>query len=66
MEARTKIIESRDTTRRRQFLQSSLPEIEPLTEDQMRIFRRRVLQLIDDIKNPPAEEQLYEVILDTE
>ena len=66
MEARTKIIESRDTTRRRQFLQSSLPEIEPLTEDQMRTFRRRVLQLIDDIRCPPVEEQFYEVVLDTE
>lgn len=31
------------------FLLSLLPEIEPLTDAQMKLFRRRVLQLIDDI-----------------
>ncbi|XP_063241794.1 uncharacterized protein LOC134542872 [Bacillus rossius redtenbacheri] len=39
------------------FLLSLLPEIEPLTDAQMKSFRRRVLQLIDDITNPKDMHQ---------
>lgn len=40
------------------FLLSLLPEIEPMTNAQMSSFRRRVLQLIDDIMNPAPYLQL--------
>ncbi|KAF0741423.1 Uncharacterized protein FWK35_00024738 [Aphis craccivora] len=40
------------------FLLSLLPEIEPMTNAQMSSFRRRVLQLIDDIINPAPYLQL--------
>jgi hypothetical protein len=36
---------------RKMFLLSLLPEINSMTENQMRVFRRKVLQLIDDISN---------------
>jgi hypothetical protein len=34
---------------RKMFLLSLLPEINTMTENQMRVFRRKVLQLIDEI-----------------
>jgi hypothetical protein len=34
---------------RKMFLLSLLPEINDMTENQMRVFRRKVLQLIDEI-----------------
>jgi hypothetical protein len=34
---------------RKMFLASLLPEINAMTENQMRVFRRKVLQLIDEI-----------------
>jgi hypothetical protein len=34
---------------RKMFLLSLLPEINAMTENQMRVFRRKVLQLIDEI-----------------
>jgi hypothetical protein len=34
---------------RKMFLVSLLPEINAMTENQMRVFRRKVLQLIDEI-----------------
>lgn len=40
------------------FLLSLLPEIEPMTNVQICSFRRRVLQLIDDIMNPNPYLQL--------
>jgi hypothetical protein len=36
------------------FLLSLLPEINDMTENQMKIFRRKVLQLIDEISNVPC------------
>lgn len=39
---------------RKMFLLSLLPEISDMTENQMKIFRRKVLQLIDDISNVPC------------
>ncbi|KAL0870572.1 hypothetical protein ABMA27_005538 [Loxostege sticticalis] len=38
-----------DTDSRRMFLLSLLPEVNVLTEKQMRAFRRKIFQLIDDI-----------------
>lgn len=43
---------------KKMFLLSLLPEIEPMTNAQMSSFRRRVLQLIDDIMNPAPYLQL--------
>lgn len=43
---------------KKMFLLSLLPEIEPMTNAQMSSFRRRVLQLIDDIMNPAPYQQL--------
>jgi hypothetical protein len=43
---------------KKMFLLSLLPEIEPMTNAQMISFRRRVLQLIDDILNPAPYLQL--------
>jgi Alcohol dehydrogenase transcription factor Myb/SANT-like. len=39
---------------RKMFLLSLLPEINDMTENQMKIFRRKVLQLIDEINNVPC------------
>ena len=39
---------------RKMFLLSLLPEINDMTENQMKIFRRKVLQLIDEISNVPC------------
>lgn len=47
------------------FLLSLLPEIEPMTNAQMSSFRRRVLQLIDDIMNPAPYLQLSTTNLST-
>jgi hypothetical protein len=38
---------------RKMFLISLLPEINAMTENQMRVFRRKVLQLIDEVSNVP-------------
>jgi hypothetical protein len=42
---------------REMFLLSLLPEINDMTEHQMRIFRRKVLQLIDEISNVPSTSE---------
>lgn len=44
------IIGTNDNSRK-MFLISLLPEINAMTENQMRVFRRKVLQLIDEISN---------------
>lgn len=45
---------STDDNPRKMFLLSLLPEINDMTENQMKIFRRKVLQLIDEISNVPC------------
>lgn len=40
---------------RRLFLLSLLPEVNELTESQMRAFRRRILSLIDEIVDTPNQ-----------
>jgi hypothetical protein len=42
---------------RQMFLLSLLPEINDMTENQMRIFRRKVLQLIDEIGSVPSTSE---------
>lgn len=46
------------TNKKKMFLLSLLPEIEPMANAQMSSFRRRVLQFIDDIINPAPYQQL--------
>lgn len=40
---------------KKMFLLGLLPELEPMTDTQMRLFRRKVLQLIDEIVSLPPE-----------
>lgn len=45
------VSEMKDPKGKKIFLLSLLPEIEPLTDAEMRLFRRQVLRLIDDIRD---------------
>lgn len=42
---------------RKMFLLSLLPEINDMTENQMRVFKRKALQLIDEISNIPSTSE---------
>lgn len=44
---------------KKMFLLGLLPELEPMTDTQMRLFRRKVLQLIDEIVSLPPETPTY-------
>ena len=57
-ETKKRKIESTDQNPRKQFLLSLLPEVDELPENMFRLFKRKVLQLLDDCAGGTAQPEM--------